>query len=208
MGVLKRGILGGFRGSVGPVTGTSWKGIDVMKSKPLSVANPRSPAQVAQRNKFAGVVALASALLVSIVKPLWDRFAQRESGYNAFVSRNISNFDANGDIIDFETIITSSGTWSNVMQTGAPTLSDFGLLTMNIAQNGGLASDEIFVTIINEATGVAYGATANGNRAVSPMVVDYLVDLTIGDQYRVYYATRRADGTAVSNSANVLVQVS
>ena len=92
MAVIKRGILGGFSGSVGNIVGSSWKGIATMKAKPLSVANPQTAGQTAQRTKFAGIVALASQFLVSIVKPLWDRFAQGESGYNAFVKENIDTF--------------------------------------------------------------------------------------------------------------------
>lgn len=70
MATIKQGILGGFSGRVGTIVGTSWKGIAVMKSLPLSVANPKTAGQVGQRTKFSSVVALASVILSSIIKPL------------------------------------------------------------------------------------------------------------------------------------------
>ena len=34
MGTFKKGILGGFNGTVGTVVGSNWKGITVMRSRP------------------------------------------------------------------------------------------------------------------------------------------------------------------------------
>jgi hypothetical protein len=56
MGRIKKGILGGFSGKVGSVVGASWKSIDYIRSLPASVRNPRTPAQVNQRSKFATVI--------------------------------------------------------------------------------------------------------------------------------------------------------
>ena len=49
MGVIKQGILGGFQNKVGAVIGSNWKGIATMRSRPISVANPRTGKQVAVR---------------------------------------------------------------------------------------------------------------------------------------------------------------
>ena len=62
MGKIKQGILGGFRGTVGTVIGSSWNGIAYMKGKPQSVKNPRSDAQVQQRTFFKEVQALVAQL--------------------------------------------------------------------------------------------------------------------------------------------------
>ena len=52
MGVIKQGILGGFQNKVGAVIGSNWKGIATMRSRPISVANPRTGKQVAVRSEF------------------------------------------------------------------------------------------------------------------------------------------------------------
>lgn len=108
MGVIKRGILGGFSGKIGNVVGSSWKGIAVIKSLPLSVANPQTTSQTTQRSKFANMVAVASALLSFLVKPFWDRYASQMSGYNAFIQANIDDMpsDTAGP---FEDMILSEG---------------------------------------------------------------------------------------------------
>ena len=56
MGKIGRGILGGVSGKVANVVGSRWKGIDYIRAKPLSVANPRTLLQVNQRTKFALVL--------------------------------------------------------------------------------------------------------------------------------------------------------
>lgn len=90
MGIIKSGILGGFKNKVGPVVGSSWKGISVMRGMPESVANPNTIKQQEQRTAFSVSSKLASQLLTSIVKPLWDADAKRMSGYNAFIKENIA----------------------------------------------------------------------------------------------------------------------
>ena len=62
MGKIKQGILGGFRGTVGTVVGSSWNGIAYMKGKPQSVRNPRTDAQLQQREFFKEVQALVAQL--------------------------------------------------------------------------------------------------------------------------------------------------
>ena len=62
MGKIKQGILGGFKGTVGTVVGSSWNGVAYMKGKPQSVKNPRTDAQVQQRNFFKEVQGLVSQL--------------------------------------------------------------------------------------------------------------------------------------------------
>jgi len=108
MGLLKQGILGGFRGKVGNVVGTAWKGKAVIKAMPLSVANPRTAGQVEQRGKFSKLVGLAGLILASLIKPLWDRFSSGMSGYNSFISVNRDAFDALGNI-DPSKILISRG---------------------------------------------------------------------------------------------------
>ena len=62
MGKIKQGILGGFRGTVGTVVGSSWNGIAYMKGKPQSVRNPRTEDQMQQRNFFKDLQQLVAQL--------------------------------------------------------------------------------------------------------------------------------------------------
>lgn len=88
MGVIKQGILGGFQNKVGAVIGSNWKGIATMRSRPISVANPRTGKQVAVRSEFSTLVKMASTLNATLIRPYWSRFAQKKTGANAFISAN------------------------------------------------------------------------------------------------------------------------
>lgn len=97
MAIIKQGILGGFSGSVAGVVGSSWKGRAVMKAKPLSVANPRTEAQVNQRTSFKLVSVFASFLLTHFVRPIYNPIAGNISGYNKFTRQNKNMFSGAGE---------------------------------------------------------------------------------------------------------------
>lgn len=100
MGTIKSGIMGGFSGKTGPVVGASWKGINYMKSLPVSVANPRTTAQVAQRLKMSTIVLLTQFILLSWVRPLCNGIASKMSGFNWFVRENIPFISSAGVVDD------------------------------------------------------------------------------------------------------------
>jgi hypothetical protein len=156
MGVIKSGILGGFSGKVGSVVGTSWKGISVMKALPESVANPRTAGQVAQRTKFSGVTRFGSELLTEIIKPLNDRFAQKMSGYNAFVKRNIAAFDADG-VMNPTLIEMSKGSLENggtINLTFDVVDGEFTLDWENLSGTGSaVGADKVYITYLNSSNG-------------------------------------------------------
>jgi len=203
MAIIKRGILGGFSNKIGNIVGSSWKGIAVMKSLPLSVANPRTAAQVNQRNKFAAVVAIASTMLSEIVKPLWDRFAVQQSGYNAFIQANISAFNDNGDLTNQNDFFISQGKLENIVLTSviADVSNSEVIVTFpnNAGQGFALASDDGYYAIINKTQNeliafAQYGSRDSGGGTFQT------APFLITDQIYVYYAMARQDGTMVSTS--------
>ena len=97
MGIIKRGILGGFSGKVGNIVGTSWKGRAVIKAMPLSVANPKTTKQVNQRGAMTNCVVAAKEFLGNAIPAICSPFAGDISGYNLFVKRTIKAFDVTGD---------------------------------------------------------------------------------------------------------------
>ena len=204
MGKIKQGILGGFSGKVAGVVGSSWKGIAVMKALPLSVANPRTAGQVAQRNKFSFVVAFAGIILSAIIKPLWDRFASGKSGYNEFISTNIDLFDAElpSPIAD---LVISKG---KMAATPIGTLSGAAaqkIVDVPWTDDSGagfkLATDIPFLVYINATTGEIGGIEYPDDRASEFAAVAFSENLESGDVIHVYLAFRRADGTVVSNTS-------
>lgn len=199
MGIIKRGILGGYSNKVGNVVGSSWKGIATMRVLPLSVANPRTAAQVSNRNAFAAVTAFASSILTSIVKPLNDRFALRMSGFNAFVQRNKAAFaDPMG--IDFESIVLSRGRLSvPIITTDTSVSGTTATVHWNTALGGAMdmATDLAYILLLN-VDGIAIGISSG---AVARSVGQASVTFPAGEFVKyIYLAFLRADGTEVSPS--------
>jgi len=203
MGTIKQGILGGFSGSVAGVVGSSWKGIAVIKSKPLSVANPRTAAQTAQRSKFSGVVALASLMLAGLVKPLWDRFSSQASGYNDFVKRNIDAFDSAGDLDPTELVISTG----KMAGTAITSIADYGTtpqIDINWVDDSGaglkLATDAAYVAVV-DSNAIPLAASAQGAvRSDATQEITLNRQPVLGETLTIYLAFRRADGTVVSDS--------
>ena len=203
MGKIKQGILGAVSGKVGSVVGSSWKGIATLRSLAASVANPRTAPQVNARTKFTGIVQFASQILAEIVKPLWDRFAQQESGYNAFISRN---YDASNNlgVIDPTLIVTSQGKMTGTAIGVMSIEGTGGAGLVNWVNDSGqgfkLATDVAYVTIFNVTRNKVYGySDPLQTRGIGLVSFDTQPG-TAGEIVYVYLSFRRADGTIVSDS--------
>lgn len=97
MAIPQNTLIGRTRRSIGNVEFSSWKGINVMKSKPITVANPRTDLQVLQRSKLSQIVAIAR--MVSGAYQLgYVQQAVKQSTYNAFVSYNVRNAFGFGEL--------------------------------------------------------------------------------------------------------------
>jgi len=87
MGKIKQGILGGFKGKVGTVIGSSWNGIAYMKGLPQSVRNSKSAAQIMQRDFFKEVQQIASQLTAEQLAFLYPSSPKGMTRRNAIVQQ-------------------------------------------------------------------------------------------------------------------------
>jgi hypothetical protein len=203
MGVIKRGILGGFSGKVGAVTGSSWKGIEIIKSRPLSVANPRSAGQVTQRNKLTNIVRIATVINASVIKPLFDRFAVQQSGYNAFCQANIALMANDAPSNPSEFVIAQGKMEATPIKT---ITNNAGLRQLSVSwdvdSNEGfkLATDEVYVVCLDTSAPSTFYSAAEAVRSAGVVVIDY-PEVADTSHLECYLAFRRADGTIVSKSS-------
>lgn len=203
MGKIPQGILGGVSGAVGGVVGSSWKGINVIKTKPLSVANPQTAGQVAQRTKFSNSVSFAGIILATIIKPMWDRFASRMSGYNEFIKTNIDLFAATLPSTPSSLVISKGKMAKTDIATIVAThLSASVDVTWVDDQGEGfkLATDEAFILIYNSDSGTIDGFNTTVDRSTETATVVLSDVVGTGEHLECYLAFRRADGTIVSNT--------
>ena len=199
MARIKQGILGGFSGKIANVVGTSWKGIAVIKSQPLSVANPKTAAQVAQRTKLSACVAMLQPILSGVIKPLNDRFAGQMSGYNYSLQKSIEAFGADGSFSFPSEFKISRATAKAQLIEGVSVNPATKEVTATWTSDAGtgyaLATDKMYLVVFNENTGeIGYSANAiRGHQSAKVVLPES--GLTSGDILSVYLAALRADGT-------------
>ncbi|MBA7564633.1 hypothetical protein ES708_06300 [subsurface metagenome] len=208
MGVIRQGILGGFSGKVAGVVGSSWKGIAVIKALPLSVANPKTAKQIEQRTKFTNVVAFGVVILATVLKPLWDRFAQQMSGFNDFIKTNIDLFDlaVPDPVAD---LVISKGKMALTAMVSAQYDDTLNVINLAWVDDSGeglkLATDLLTAVVVNATSGEIKGfATAVVRSAAASGALEMAL-ITAADELHAYIAFKRADGTVVSNTAYRIV---
>lgn len=206
MGTIKRGILGGFKNKVGSVIGSSWKGIDTMRSMPLSVANPKTAKQIKVRSNFKNLVAAASSVNSTLIRPYWSRFAKQMTGANAFIRENYAAFKNPLTLFSHNAIL-SKGKLDMVKSINISEPTYPAPLAISFDGSAGTYGDN---SDIVEAWGVKSNNAAN-NRTLE---IKFMGAGTRGDdgfevartmweeddEFALYLTVRRADGTMVSNS--------
>ncbi len=90
MGTYHNGILGRFSGNVGAVSGSTWKGIDVLRSIVGPRSGPSSVKQVTQQSKFALIVYVIQTM-TDVLHVTFKKYAVRMSEYNAASSYGLKN---------------------------------------------------------------------------------------------------------------------
>ena len=205
MGKIGKGILGGISGKVANVVGGNWKGIDYLRSKPQSVANPRTVLQVNQRTKFALVLRFLQPNL-SFIKIGYKNYAVKQSQFNSAMSYVLNNAIVGTDptdfAIDYSFALLSRGTLSGalnpVFDLSTPGQVQFGW-DDNSNEGNALATDKVMVVIFNPLKGESVLITDGATRAdLSQTVV--IPNSYAGDDLQLFISFKNAEETQLSNS--------
>nr|WP_320119755.1 DUF6266 family protein [uncultured Marinifilum sp.] len=204
MGKINQGILGGFSGKVGNVIGGNWKGIDYMRVKPASVANPRTEGQVDQRSKFSTVLKFLQPMK-DFVKIGFKDYATKMTQFNSAMSYNLKNAIA-GDYpdytIDYENALISRGSLAGVLN-GTLASIDHGFVDFSWVDNSsdGNASsiDKAMVLVYNQSRNEAIFMTEGSTRETG------ILKLAVPENYAgqsvdCFISFISEDGANVSNS--------
>ena len=213
MGVIKQGILGGFQNKVGAVIGSNWKGIATMRSRPISVANPRTGKQVAVRSEFSTLVKMASALNATLIRPYWSRFAQKKTGANAFISANYGKLTGNITQIP-DRMILSQGKLDGLADFAVGfAVADYQLVwDESVLGVYGAATDKVSIFALlgtsDEAgrNSVEYKYLGETTRSTGAFTIDpgeLAPEISEVVGTRFVACVSRVDGTMVSNSQAV-----
>lgn len=204
MGKISQGILGGLSGKVGNVIGGNWKGIDYIRIKPSSVANPRTEGQVNQRNKFSATLEYLQPNK-EFLKIGYKSFATKKTEFNAAMSYVLNN--AVGGIapnftVDYANALLSRGSLSGALNATTD-LSTAGQVSFawddNSTEGNANATDKAMVLVYNPSKKESMYVLNGADRTVG------LQDVTIpttyaGDTVELFIAFVSEDGKQVSNS--------
>ena len=115
MGIIRLGILGGFRNKVGVIVGSSWRSLDVIKAMPKISNKPKTQAQLDIQAKFKLVTDVITPI-ASIIDVGFKAYGKIQTPRNAAFTANLEvaitgvspNFS-----FDFEKLQFSKGSLEN-----------------------------------------------------------------------------------------------
>lgn len=204
MGKIRQGILGGLSGKVGNVIGANWKGIDYLRIKPSSVANPRTPGQVDQRSKFSTVLRFLQPM-TDFLRVTFRQYASGMTQFNAAMSYNLNNAITGvypAFTIDFPNALVSRGnltTPANATATST-TAAEFNLAWLDNSGTGSaMATDKALIVAINTLRGEAVFTTSGPGRSTGNAVINLPAEYS-GESLETYLGFISEDGSKVSNS--------
>ncbi|MGD9930912.1 MAG: DUF6266 family protein [Mangrovibacterium sp.] len=205
MGKISQGILGGFSGKVGTVIGGSWKGIDYMRSVAASVSNPRTPAQMDQRTRFATAISFLQPL-TSFLRVGFKDYAVKMSAFNAAMAYTLRNSilgEYPNYFINYADALVSRGNLPGALNaTVASTVP--GQIDFAWADNSGdgaaLATDKVLLVLYNSTKKQAVTVTGGNTRSAGSQFVTVPAAFA-GDELNCYIAFQSENQSEVSNSA-------
>ena len=164
MGIVKGGILGTVIQKVANVVFQKWKSHNTVREK-VDPANPQTPKQVFQRDRFSFITILGRLINISVVRPFWAYLATGfTTAWNEFFSFNIPLQPVYIDEVtpfvpDFSEVVATSG-----LLEPAPIVGNIeydpltGLLTWgwsDVVIGNGLPTDITRIVVVDEENGVA-----------------------------------------------------
>lgn len=207
MAVVQNPLIGTSRGKVGGSVFTKQFGRNVLKSKPLSVANPNSNKQKDQRVSLAQTVALYRSIS-AVINQTFKSQAVGMSAFNAFTSKaklNAFTYNQDGNpVFKPGSLLISKGTISPVAATGKeitiPAKSVSVTFPTTLSDASQASTDKAVIGLYNATSGVLRASVTSALRSAgtATAVFDNVDKST--DTYHVYLAFLASDGLKASDS--------
>lgn len=207
MARIQNPIIGQAINQAGGMIFSVWKQLKVMRSKPLSVANPRTPAQEAVRRRMA----LLASLMREVLQGIRIGFVRYQNGttqWAQFLKENYATGTSdNGTTASLITtaLTFAKGTLLQVpdLEIDSVTGQDIALTwTDNSGQPGANGNDELHVVLVN-AAGDAVAYVYNGTkRNAGASTVTAPADITASTAKVIaFFATPATDDVSDSQYA-------
>lgn len=205
MGKYKKGILGAFSGKVGTVIGSSWKGIEYMRSLPKASTKAPTDLQMIQRAKF-GLVSGYFRPVSELLNLGFQSLANGKSGYNVatsdFIANAITGTYPNFEI-DYSKVLFSKGTLTGAYSVAALS-DDPGSVNVTWTDNSesgtAKATDKMVIVVYNPLKGqFVYNLNSGAVRSAGADTLTMPAEFT-GDTVEVWMAFMTPDKKTFSTS--------
>jgi hypothetical protein len=210
MAVVSNPLIGRTKQSMGNATFSSWKGINVLKNKATSVANPKSDAQVQQRSAFSQIVS-AFRQMPAAIRAGFKKLAVKKSEFNAFMSSSLDqafNFATPGiALLIPANVLISKGT---IASTGILTgVADVSLATIvatwshAVLQPGQSVSDVAIISAYNSTLDDWTGGVTAAPRSADTGSIAIPGSWVAGNAVTIYLGFSNTLSGESADSANV-----
>jgi hypothetical protein len=203
MGTYRKGILGSFSGKVGTVVGSTWKGIDYMRSLPRPSGKAPTDAQMIQRVKMT----LATGFLrpiSALVNVGYKSLAIKQTGFNVataqVISEAIMGIYPNMQI-DYPQVLFSKGTLTGPWNAIASSAGGDVTISWDNNSTSGTAkpTDKAVLLIFNEEQSQYVYELNGADRTAGSETIQMPADF-IGDTVHTWLGFISADKKTISTS--------
>jgi len=191
--VVSNPLIGHAKQKIGNVVFSTWKGIDVLKTKPLSVAQPPSDRRTAQQSALRQMV-LAFRRMPGAIDAGFKKLAVKMSQWNAFASYNLKNaFDFSvpgvATIVPSDVLISKGTIAPTIMLTdvGDVSLATIAATYAATATDPGQSVDDVAIIAAHNPTADEWtGDIAAGTRGDGTASIPLPAGWNAGDIITVY----------------------
>lgn len=203
MGIISKGILGGFSGTVGTVIGGSWKGIEYMRSQPSARKTNFTQPQLEQQAKFALTVKFLQPV-TGLLSVSFRDYAVKMSGFNNAMRYTLDNAITGSYpsyTVNYSMALVSRGDLPNAL---APVASATVAGQVNFAwtDNTGMgkaaATDKAILVMYCPARQQSIYTLAGPDRSIGTAVLP--VSGFSGEQVQTYLGFISEDGRRIASS--------
>jgi len=204
MAIVQNPFTGRTSGKFAGAVFSKQFGKNTLRSKPVSVKNPKTEKQKAQRDRFTMLIVIARMLL-TFVRISFKQATVGMSAFNTFVQKNIVNFVAGlwpNLTYDWSKLIVSMGTLMGFYNLAGSAVALHKVNVTwddNTGDSGAEATDKVFVVLINTTTTQLYPISSNVTRVDGSVDID-LPAAWIGDSVAIYSTLSDADEIQFSDS--------
>lgn len=204
MARVQNPIIGQAVNQAGGMIFSVWKQVKVMRSKPLSVANPQTPAQRAVRRRMALLASLMRELL-SEIRVGFTRFQNGTTQWAQFLKENYATGTTdNGNVASLITTALKFAKGTLLpMEGGSITQVDGQEIQLgwndNSGQQGANASDRLHVILVNADGSAVASVPLTKTRADGTVTFEAPADITAATAKVIVFFANAA-GDDVSDS--------